>query len=43
VENPILEVVMHADLHCMEEVGLKEVANDTGNMSKCIEFSMNMA
>ena len=33
VENPLLEVVKHADLHCMEEVGLREVSHDTGNMS----------
>jgi hypothetical protein len=42
VENPFLEVVKHADLHCMEEVGLKEVAHNTGNMSKHVEFSVNM-
>jgi len=34
VENPLLEVVKHGDLHCMEEVGLSEVARNTGNMSK---------
>jgi hypothetical protein len=27
----------------MEEVGLREVTHDTGNMSKHIEFSVNMA
>jgi hypothetical protein len=43
VENPLLEVIKHADLHCMEEVGLREVAHDTGNMSKLIESSVNMA
>ena len=43
VENPLLEVVKHADLHCMEEVGLREVAHDTGNMSKHVESSVNMA
>jgi len=43
VENPLLEVVKHADLHCMEEVGPREVAHDTGNMSKQVESSMNMA
>jgi len=32
VENPLLEVIKHADLHCMEEVGLQEAAHDTGNM-----------
>jgi hypothetical protein len=43
VENLLLEVVKDADLHCMEQVGFKEVAHDTGNMSKCVEFSVNMA
>jgi len=36
-------VVKHADLHCMEEVGLREVAHNTGNMSKSVQFSVNMA
>jgi len=40
VENPLLEVVKHADLHGMEEVGLREVAHHTGNMSKHIESSV---
>ena len=43
VENPLLEVINHADLHCIEEVGLREVAHDTGNMSKHVECSVNMA
>jgi hypothetical protein len=43
VENPLLEVVKHADLHCMEEVALREVVHDTGNMSKHVESSVNMA
>jgi hypothetical protein len=42
VENPLLEVIKHADLHCMEEVGLWEVAHDTGNMSNQIYSSVNM-
>jgi len=42
VENPLLEVVKHANLHCMEEVGLTEVAHNTGNVSKHVEFSVNM-
>jgi hypothetical protein len=42
VENPIVEVVKHANLHCMEEVGLREGAHDTGNMLKHGEFSVNM-
>jgi len=43
VENPLLEVVKHADLHCMDEVGLQEVAHDTGNLSKHVESSADMA
>ena len=43
VENPLLEVVKHADLHCMEEVRLREVAHNSGNMSKHVESSVNMA
>jgi len=43
VENSLLEMVKHADLHCMEEVGLWEVAHDTGNMSKHVESSVDMA
>jgi hypothetical protein len=43
VENPLVEVVKHADLHWMEDVGLGEVAQDTGNILTHIEFSVNMA
>jgi len=43
MENSPLEVVKHADLHCMKEVGLLEVANNTGNMLKRVELSVNMA
>jgi hypothetical protein len=43
VRNPLLEVVKHADLHCMEEVGLREVAHNTENVSKHVESSVNMA
>jgi len=43
VENPLLEVVKHADLHYMEEVGLREITHHTGNMSKHVESSVNMA
>jgi len=32
VENPLLEVNKHANLHCKEEVGLQEATHDTGNM-----------
>jgi hypothetical protein len=43
VENPLLEVIKHADLQCMEEVGLREVAHNTGNLLKHVESSVNMA
>jgi len=43
VENTLLEVVKHANLHCMEEVGLREVAHNTGNVSKHVESLVNMA
>jgi hypothetical protein len=42
VENPPLEVVMYADLHCMEDIGLVEVAHNNGNMSNRVEFLGNM-
>jgi len=42
VETPLLEVVKHADLHYIEEVSLREFAHDTGDMSKPVEFSVNM-
>jgi hypothetical protein len=43
VDNPLLEVVQHADQHCMEEVGLQEVAHNIGNMFKHLESSLDMA
>jgi len=43
VETPLLEVIKHADLHCMEVVGLWEVTHDTGNISKHVRSSVNMA
>jgi len=43
VENPLLEVINHADLQCMEEAGQREVAHDTGNTSKQVEYLVNMA
>ena len=43
VENPLLEVVKHADLQHMEEVGLREVAHDRWNILKHVESSVNMA
>ena len=43
VDNPLLEVIKLADLHCMEEVRLREVTHVTGNKSKHVESSVNMA
>ena len=42
-ENPLLEVNTDGDLHHMEEVGLREVAHNTANMSKHFEYSVNIA
>jgi len=43
VQNPLLKVVKHADVHGMEEVGLREVAQNTGNISKHVELPVSMA
>jgi len=43
VENPLLEVIMHADLDCMEEFRVRDVTHDTRNMSKPSESSVSMA
>ena len=43
VENALLEVVKHADLHSMDEVRLWEATHDEGNRLKHVESSMNMA
>jgi hypothetical protein len=42
VENPFLEEVKYAKLHCIQEVGFWAVNHDTGNMSKHIEYSVNL-
>jgi len=42
VEDPLLEVVKHADLHCVEEVGPRDVAHNTGNGSIQFGSSVNM-
>jgi len=42
VENPLLEVLKNADLHCMEKVGLREGADEAGNMSKDVESVVDM-
>jgi hypothetical protein len=43
VENPLLEVVKHTDLHGMEEVGFREVTHDAGIISKHAESLGGMA
>jgi len=43
MENPLLEVVKHADLHCMEKIRLREDSHDTGNMSKHVESAVDTA
>jgi len=43
VDKPLLEVVKHADLHCMKEVRLREVAHNPGNVSKAVEFFVSEA
>jgi hypothetical protein len=43
VENSLLELVKHADLHCMEEVGLGEVVYDTANRSNHVDSAVKMA
>jgi len=43
VENLLVQVVKHVDMHCVEEVGLREVDHNTGNMSKQVESFMNTA
>jgi hypothetical protein len=42
VVNPHLQVVKYAGPHCLEKVGLGEVAYNPGKMSKQVEFSVNM-
>jgi len=43
LENPLMEVVKHTDLQCMEEVWRWEVPHNPGNMSKLVESWVNMA
>ena len=33
---------LHADLHCIEEVGIGKFAHDNGNVSTDVESSVNM-
>jgi hypothetical protein len=37
VDNPLLVVIKHANLNCMEEIGHREVAHNTWNISKHFE------
>jgi hypothetical protein len=37
-----MDVIRHANLHCMDDVGLWEVTQDTGNMLKHIESWVGM-
>lgn len=43
VDNPHLELVKYSDMHCMEEVVLYEVTRTMENLSKHIDFSVNLA
>ena len=43
MENRLLEVIKLADLHVMMEVEPLQVVHNTGNMSKHVEFSVNIA
>ena len=43
VENPLLVMVDHAKLRCMEKVELQEVTHDTANVSKHDESLLNVA
>jgi len=42
VENPPLDVRKHPNLQSMEEVGLQEIAHNTGNMLNHVESLLNM-
>jgi hypothetical protein len=42
VEYALQYVVNLTNLHCMEVVGLRQVAHNTGTMSKHVESSPNM-
>jgi len=41
-EDPLLVLVKHADLHCMEEFWHREVTHNTWSMSKLVECLANM-
>jgi len=43
LKNPFLNVVNHADVHYLEKFGLREVAHNSGNMSKHTATLVNIA
>jgi len=42
VENPLLEGVKHADLNCMEKVGIREVTHNARHMLIHVQSYVNM-
>jgi hypothetical protein len=42
VKNPVLEVVKHADPHCMKKVSPREITHDIANILKDVDFSVNI-
>jgi hypothetical protein len=42
VDHPLREVIKHTELNGMEEVELREVPHDSGNLLKQVETSVNM-
>jgi hypothetical protein len=43
LENQLLKMVKHSDLHYIEEVRLWVVPDNTGNVSKHVQSSVNIA
>jgi len=41
VESPFVVVAKQTDQHCMEEVGLQQLTEDTGNSIKHVESLVN--
>ena len=42
VVTPVVEMIKDADLHCIEEVRLREDADHTGNMSRNVKCWNNL-
>jgi hypothetical protein len=42
LENPLLEVTKYDDVNCIDDVGLRQVAHDTGSLSKYVQSLRNM-